>query len=52
MSLLSWDASERYKGASKECRPKNRWGDIFIIKERVGKGEDHFLPQSCINVKT
>ena len=51
VSLLSWGAFERYKGQARECRPKNRQGCIFIIKEKVGRGEDHLHFHFWVGVK-
>ena len=28
-------------GQARECNPKNKEGYIFVIKERVGRGEDY-----------
>lgn len=39
-------------GQARESSPKNREGYIFIIKEKVRKGEDHLLPQSLADVKS
>ena len=38
-------------GQARERSPKNKEGYIFIIKEKVGREEDHFLPHSCVDVK-
>ena len=38
-------------GQARECRPENKEGYTFIIKEKVGRGEDHPLPQSWADPK-
>ena len=31
-------------GQASECNPENKEGYVFVIKEKVGRGEDyHFL---------
>ena len=36
---------------ARECSPENKEGYIFIMKEKVGRGEDHFLPHFWVDVK-
>ena len=43
MRDTSWTAGEH--------SPENKEGYIFIIKEKVGRGEHHLLPQSWADVK-
>ena len=38
-------------GQARERSPKNEEGYVFIIKEKVGRGEDHLLPHSWADVK-
>ena len=35
----------------RECSPGNKKGYIFIIKEKVGRIEDHFLPHFGVDIK-
>ena len=39
-------------GQARERSPENKEGYIFIIKEKVRRGEDHLLPQSEADVKS
>ena len=38
-------------GQARERSPKNKEGYIFIIKEKVGREEDHLLPHSWVDIK-
>lgn len=39
-------------GQARERSPENKEGYIFIIKEKVRRGEDHLLPQPEADVKS
>ena len=38
-------------GQAREHSPENKEGYIFIIKEKVGRGEDNLLPHFWADVK-
>ena len=38
-------------GQARERSPKNKEGYIFIIKEKVGREEDHLLPHFWVDIK-
>ena len=38
-------------GQARECSPENKEGYIFIVKEKVGRGEDHLLPHFGVDIK-
>ena len=38
-------------GPAREHSPEYKEGCFFIIKENVGRGEDHLLPHSWADVK-
>lgn len=37
--------------AREHSSPKNKAGYVFIIKEKVGRGEDHLLPHFVVDIK-
>ena len=48
VSLLVQDICERHQWAGKA---QNKEDYIFIIKEKVGRGEDHLLPHFWVDIK-
>ena len=38
-------------GQARENCPENKEAYIFIVKEKVGRGEDHLLPHSWVDGK-
>ena len=38
-------------GQAKEHSPENKDGYIFIIKEKMGRGQDHLLPHFWVDIK-
>ena len=45
--MLVRDGSGQAKGHS----PENKDGYIFIIKEKMGRGQDHLLPHFWVDIK-
>ena len=51
MSLSAWEVCERFKCAGSGVQPENQEGYVFMVKEKVRRG-DHPLPQPEADVRS